>query len=46
MMLMNEISQIKVMLASNMNTQSNQSQTNNIFEEINSKKYEGNKNEP
>ncbi len=45
-MLMSEISQIKAMFGSNMNTQSSQSQKNNIFEEIDSKRYEGNKNEP
>lgn len=46
MKLMNEISQVKAMFAGDMNIQPNQSQNKNIFEEINSKKYEGNKNEP
>lgn len=46
MKLMGEISQIKAMFGGNTDIQSNQNQNNNIFEEINSKKYEGNKNEP
>lgn len=44
--LISEISQIKAMVGSNMNKNSNQNEKNNIFEEINNKKYEGNKNEP
>jgi hypothetical protein len=40
---MNEISQMKSMFGNNMSMQSNQNQNNNIFEEINSGKYEGNK---
>lgn len=44
--LMSEISQIKAMFGGNTNIQPNQNQNNNIFEEINNKKYEGNKNEP
>lgn len=46
--LMGEISQMKSMFGNNMRMQSNQNknQNNNIFEEINSEKYEGNKNEP
>jgi uncharacterized membrane protein YcaP (DUF421 family) len=44
--LMSEITQLKKMVVNNINTQPNQNQNNNIFEEINSEKYEGNKNEP
>ncbi|MBU3110191.1 DUF421 domain-containing protein [Clostridium lacusfryxellense] len=44
--LMNEISQMKSMFSNNMSMESKQNQNNNIFEEVNSKKYEGNKNEP
>ena len=46
MKLMSEISQIKAMFGGNTDIKSNQNQNNNIFEEINSKRYEGNKNEP
>jgi uncharacterized membrane protein YcaP (DUF421 family) len=44
--LMSEITQLKEMVVNNINIQPNQNQNNNIFEEINSEKYEGNKNEP
>ncbi|WP_291637977.1 DUF421 domain-containing protein [Clostridium sp.] len=44
--LMSEISQLKAVVGNYINTQTNQEQNNNIFEEINSKKYEGDKNEP
>ncbi|MBU3183285.1 DUF421 domain-containing protein [Clostridium estertheticum] len=44
--LVSEISQLKAMVINNINTQPNQNQNNNIFEEINSEKYEGDKNEP
>jgi hypothetical protein len=33
-------------ILNNINTQTNQNQNNDIFEEINSEKYEGEKNEP
>ncbi|WP_027626529.1 DUF421 domain-containing protein [Clostridium lundense] len=42
--LMNEISQMKAMIMNNTMTQSNGK--NSIFQEIKSKKFEGNKNEP
>lgn len=44
--LMSEISQVKSMIINNKIPQSNQIQTNNIFQEINTKKFEGNRNEP
>jgi uncharacterized membrane protein YcaP (DUF421 family) len=44
--LMSEISQLKAMVNNNMNAQPNKNKKNSIFEEINSQKYEGNKNEP
>lgn len=44
--LMSEISQLKAVVGNYINTQTNQEQNNNIFEEINTKKYEGDKNEP
>ncbi|MCJ7690069.1 MAG: DUF421 domain-containing protein [Clostridiaceae bacterium] len=44
--LMSEITQLKAMVVNNINTQPNHNQKNNIFEEINSEKFEGNKNEP
>lgn len=44
--LMSEITQLKKMVVNNIYTQPTQTQNNNIFEEINSEKYEGNKNEP
>ncbi|MEK6266771.1 MAG: DUF421 domain-containing protein [Clostridium sp.] len=44
--LMGEITQLKKMVVNNIYTQPTQTQNNNIFEEINSEKYEGNKNEP
>ncbi|MBW6411535.1 DUF421 domain-containing protein [Clostridium weizhouense] len=43
--LINEISQLRIMV-SNIKPQSQQSQGNNIFQEIENKKFEGNKNEP
>ena len=46
MQLMAEISQIKQTIGCNMTTQPNGNQPNNIFAEVNSKKFEGNKNEP
>ena len=44
--LISEISQMKTMIINNTIPQSNQNQKNNIFEEINTEKFEGNKNEP
>jgi uncharacterized membrane protein YcaP (DUF421 family) len=44
--LMSEMSQVKAMIGNNIKSKSNQNQQNNIFEEINNRKYEGNKNEP
>lgn len=44
--LLSEISQLKSVISNNINTQLNQSQGNNIFEEIKSKKFEGNESEP
>jgi len=46
MQLMAEIAQIKQTIGCNMTTQPNGNQPNNIFAEVNSKKFEGNKNEP
>jgi uncharacterized membrane protein YcaP (DUF421 family) len=43
--LMSEISQLKDMINGNTNAQPNKNKENNIFEEINSQEYEGNKNE-
>jgi hypothetical protein len=45
-MLMNEISMIKNIFQNNIEFQNTKKQSNNIFEEINSKKFDGNKNEP
>jgi uncharacterized membrane protein YcaP (DUF421 family) len=44
--IMNELSQMKVMLDNNMKPQPNQNSKNNIFEEIKNEKFEGNKREP
>lgn len=44
--LMSEISELKMLIGKNANTQTNQNKENNIFEEINNQKFEGNKNEP
>ena len=48
MTLMAEISQIKQTVGCNGKTtmQPNQNQPNNIFQELNSRKFEGNRNEP
>lgn len=44
--IMSEISKINEMVIKNIITQSNKNQKNNIFEEVGTKKFEGNKNEP
>lgn len=44
--LINEISQMKAIIMNNTTPQQSQTQKNNIFEEINNDKFEGNKNEP
>lgn len=44
--LMSEISELKMLIGKNTNTQINQNKENNIFEEIKNQKFEGNKNEP
>lgn len=46
MTLMVEISQMKKMIGSNIISQSNNNEQNNIFQEISSRKFEGNKKEP
>ncbi len=46
MKIMSEISQLKAVVGNNVSAYTKQSQNNNIFEEINSEKYEGDKNEP
>lgn len=45
-LLMAEISQIKQLIGGNIKPQQNSNNTNNIFQEINDSKYEGNKREP
>ncbi|PRR79854.1 DUF421 domain-containing protein [Clostridium vincentii] len=44
--IMSEISKINEMVIKNIIPQSNSDQKNNIFEEVGTKKFEGNKNEP
>lgn len=44
--LINEIPQMKAVIMNNTKAQSPQNKNNNIFEELNTKKFEGNKNEP
>lgn len=44
--LMTQISQIKEMIGDNIKTQGNKNEQNNIFQEISSRKFEGNKKEP
>lgn len=44
--LMNEISQIKLIDDNNENSNTHKNKANNIFQEINTDKFEGNKNEP
>lgn len=46
MMLMNELSQMRAMIGNTVNPQDNLNAGNNIFQEIKSKKFEGNKKEP
>jgi uncharacterized membrane protein YcaP (DUF421 family) len=46
MTLMAEISQMKEIIGGNIKSQSNKNEQNNIFQEISSKKFEGNKKEP
>lgn len=44
--LMTQISQMKEMIGDNIKTQRNKNEQNNIFQEISSRKFEGNKKEP
>lgn len=44
--LMAEISQMKEMIGGNIKSQNNKNEQNNIFQEISSRKFEGNKKEP
>ncbi|KZL91406.1 YetF domain-containing protein [Clostridium magnum] len=46
MTLMAEISQMKEMIGDNIKPQGNKNEQNNIFQEISSRKFEGNKKEP
>lgn len=46
MTLMAEISQMREMIGDNVKSQNSKNEQNNIFQEISSKKFEGNKKEP